>query len=232
MREICLITSLAGTKDKGLWRLDAVPLMEWCIRTAASYCDKVVVSTDQPEGRLIAEKWLAMTVLPEPWLCSGEHHVEQALHALSTLRLEDNDVVHLMMPSSPFIRRQDMCRAVNHLIANEEAASVQTVIPVPHNFHAYNQREFYDMGGRVDFVNRWERAVHKTKQTKPARFAFGNLVSVRYGALKEQEAFFAQPSRGFPIPYPYGLDVDSRGDLDIAHAYLSAGLVSRKEILA
>lgn len=229
MREICLITSLAGVKDKGLWRLDAVPLMEWCIRTAASYCDKVVVSTDQPEGRLIAEKWMTMAVLPEDWMRSGDHHVEQALHALSTLRLSDGDVIHLMMPSSPFVRRQDMRRAVDRLATDEEAASVQTVIKVPHNFHAWNQREFYE--SRIDFVNRWERAVHKTKQTKPQRYAFGNLVSVRYGALKEQEAFFAQPSRGLEIPYPYGLDVDSRADLDIAHAYLSAGLVSRKEIL-
>ncbi len=227
MREVCVITSLAGVKNKGLWKLAGRSLVDWNLRTAATLWE-TLVSTDQVEVIEQAQRRGASVALVPEAFRSGNHHVEQALAALKSW-VDDEDIIHLMQPSSPFIRRSDIV-AAGKVMQDLKWSSAQTVIPVPHNFHAWNQREFD--GSKIDFANKWERAVNPTKQTKPLRFAFGNLVSVRYGALKEQGTFFATPSLGRSIPKPFGLDVDALEDLEMAEIYLSGGLVSEKEILA
>lgn len=237
MREVCVITSLKGTKDKGMWRVAGRPLMDWVARTAETYCKngsgrESVISSDQFLAAYgIAEARGSRVVVPPEALRSGNCHVEQVLHAVVLDGLTDEDVIHLMQPTAPFIRVRDLYwSSGQHLAVRPEIMSVQTVVPVPHNMHAWNQREFDR--GKIDFVNKWERTVNPTKQTKPKRYAFGNLVSVRYGALKEQGTFFATPSHGVVIPRSYALDVDQEEDRDLAEVYLSSGLVSEKEILA
>ncbi len=229
MKEICLITSLAGVRNKGLWRVAGRPLVDWVLRTASGHAD-IVLSTDQGEAGDIGQRYGATFSMVPELLADGNHHVEQALYALKPMGLKVDTIVHLMQPSSPFIRRQDLRLSAKFLETFPGYASVQTMIEVPHNMHEWNQREINE--GRLTFAHAWERAVHKTKQTKPARFAFGNLVSVRYGELCEQGTFFAAPSAGRDMDRYYALDVDAPKDLELAEVYLSGGLVSEKEILA
>ncbi len=70
-----------------------------------------------------------------------------------------------------------------------------------------------------------ERHFAYNKQLKPEVFSFGNLVAVRSTALLEGMDFFATPSVGNIIDWPYNLDVDCFNDLNLAEAILQAGLV-------
>lgn len=221
MKEVCVITSRAGTKNKGLWRLREVPIVRWSLDIASHYAAPIVVTTDQLEVMRMAEDYGVPLVVRPAELASGTRHLDAVLHAVEGLGLDEMDIVHLIQPTSPFLRIHDLCTAARLI----EGHSFQTVIPVPHNFHEYNQRTLPP----VLFVHPEERAECFVAQSKPPRYAYGNLVSTRYGALR-RDGFFASPSVPSIIPAPYGLDVNEPDDIAIAEAYLSAGLVRVEEM--
>ena len=229
-RSVCVIPSRAGTKNKGLWLLRGEPLVEWVIRAAG--LRKTIVATDQPElNKAYCARWHNTHLFERsPELADGGHMVETLIAVADQFELSDDTIMHVCQPSSPFLRSWDLEKAEEILGLDTFWSSVQTVIPVPHNFHEWNQRK--TDGDLMDFVNRARRLKAKTKQMKPARWAFGNLVSVRVGALRSQNAIFAKPSCGWAIPRWYGLDVDDRADLRLAEAYLAQGLVTEEELRA
>ncbi len=55
--------------------------------------------------------------------------------------------------------------------------------------------------------------------------AFGNLVAARSRTLLDGEEFFAEPSVGVAITWPYEIDVDLEHDVKLAEAVLAAGQV-------
>lgn len=131
--------------------------------------------------------------------------------------------VALLQPTSPFTLPEHIEACIRELREHPEAASSQTVAPIPHNYHAYNQREIVD--GVVDFRFSTERATCYNKQSKPKFYSFGNLVVVRTTALLAQRATFARPSRPIEIPLSYALDVDGPDDFPLADWYVREGRV-------
>jgi hypothetical protein len=109
------------------------------------------------------------------------------------------------------------------MAARPDCNSGQTITPTIHNSHAWNQRLFED--GIVRFMFAEERRSAFNKQRKPKLFSFGNLVAARPAALLAGMDFFAEPSVGVQIDWPYNLDVDSPNDLKLAEAMMHAGLI-------
>ena len=217
MNSVCVIPSRAGSKNKGLWKLSGKTLVEWLQLTVGTR--HTIVATDQKE--------FVNTSCYGPVF--GNHMAETLIAVADWAELSDDTIMHVCQPSSPFIRRCDL-RATEELLGRSSYYnSAQTVIPVPHNFHEFNQR--HSTEDTLDFVQRETRLKLKTKQQKPERWAFGNLVSVRISALR-LGGIFAKPSYGIPIRHWYGLDVDDHLDLLLAEAYLAQGFVTEKEILA
>jgi CMP-N-acetylneuraminic acid synthetase len=139
-------------------------------------------------------------------------------------------VIGLIQPTNPFLVPSHIGSALDALAADPAARSVQTVVTVPHIYHAWNQRE--RTGAYVRFRYPDERTKTPNKQAKPDFFALGNFLAVRTEALMAGEGLRAEPSIGVDIPHPYGLDVDGPDDLRLAEAILAAGLVELPEILA
>jgi len=98
------------------------------------------------------------------------------------------------------------------------------VTPVPHNHHAWNQRQVES--GRASFVFAEERKVAYNKQRKPKYFVFGNVVAARPQSLLAGGDFFSEPSVASEIPSPYDFDLDGPEDLLLAAAMLTSGLIS------
>ena len=130
--------------------------------------------------------------------------------------------VVLIQPTSPFLLPAHVSELLDRMQADPEANSGQTVCPVVHNFHAWNQRVVED--GRVRFKFAEERRIAFNKQRKPKLYTFGNLVAARPRALMAGSDFFAEPSAAVEIAWPYNLDVDSADDLLLAAALLQAGI--------
>jgi CMP-N,N'-diacetyllegionaminic acid synthase len=123
-------------------------------------------------------------------------------------------MVALLQPTSPFVTPGHIDKCVNLLRENDRADSSQTVTPVLHNCHAYNQRIIDD--GYVKFRYLKERRTAYNKQLKPKHYLFGNLVVSRSRSLLSGKDCFGDISIPIVIPRAFALDVDTKDDLDYA----------------
>ena len=218
-----VITSRAGTLKKGEWKLAGHTLVEWVLEQIKGM-PNVVVTTDQPEVMLLAHKMGAQVVVRPDALAQGQPGMQAkaVLHALEVVRAPASCLVHLVQPTSPFVERR-------HLLLLEEAlaagtvSSAQTIHAVPHNYHEVNQRVVRN--DIVDFLD-WEaRHAMQNKQSKPKRYAFGNLVTTNHKWLRKTENFFTYPSRYIEISRLESLDVDNAKDLQVAECLVRCGLI-------
>ena len=137
------------------------------------------------------------------------------------------EIVVLLQPTSPFVLPEHIERMVSLLRCHPEAASAQTVTPVEHNYHAYNQRVVEGETVRFQFAELRKQAYNK--QRKPKLFRFGNLLATRSKALLEGEDCFAEPSVCFEVPRDYCLDVDGPEDLEFADFLVSSGRITLRD---
>jgi hypothetical protein len=132
-------------------------------------------------------------------------------------------VLVLLQPTSPFLLPQHVAAVLDALGGDPRALSAQTVVPCPHNHHAWNQRTVE--GGYVRFRFPEERARAFNKQSKPPLFLFGNVLAVRARGVLEGGGLFAEPSLAVEIAPPFDLDVDGPGDLALADLLVRSGSI-------
>lgn len=138
------------------------------------------------------------------------------------------EILALVQPTSPFLRPSDIVALLDRMAVDKAAQSGQTITPVPHNHHAWNQRWFKD--GRTGWVHAEERAKGINKQSKPKHWVFGNLVAARVEALLGGADFFAQPSSAVEILPPHDFDLDGPTDIAMAEALIAARAVALEHI--
>lgn len=141
------------------------------------------------------------------------------LHKLAEKDGKAPFAIALLQPTSPFMRGEDIDACIKALRDHPEADSSQTVAPVIHNTHAFNQRIIEN--GRVQFRFLEERRAAYNKQRKPKHYVFGNLVVTSSRALLEGKDCFGDISIPVEIPRAYALDVDTAEDVDYATYLLS-----------
>lgn len=232
-----LVPARGGSRSvplKNIALLAGRPLIDYCVRAAqrAARCGRILCSTDSPE---IAARCDALGIepLPRSEALSGDATpvLDVIVDVIETLMQRDGavaEMVALLQPTSPFILPEHIDRAIAALVADPAAGSAQTVVPCPHNHHAFNQRVVAD--GRVSFRFPDERAAAYNKQTKPRHVLFGNLVVFRVAALLESRSVFAGPSLAVDVPDLFGFDCDGPLDFKIGEALLAAGLVALPHI--
>lgn len=231
MKIWAMVPARGGSKSikrKNLVPVAGRPLLDWGVRAvqASDRCHRIICSTDDQD---IAERarFLGIDVdwRPEHLATDDAKVADAAIEMIERLGgASPPDLLVLIQPTSPFLLPQHIDELLDAMIADPAACSGQTVTPVPHNHHAWNQREVED--GRVRFRFAAERMQAYNKQTKPKLFVFGNLVVARPAALRSGLGFFADPSVAVQIPKPYDFDLDAPEDLILAEAIVAAGLVS------
>jgi len=131
----------------------------------------------------------------------------------------------LFQPTSIFVTSEQIDLTVNALIDNPLANSSQTVVKVPHQFHAHNQRVMYDNGSDIAFVFQDEREKGYNKQTKPVYYTYGNLIVTRTRSLVEKGTLFGRPSIPIVIPLYCAYDLDGYEDIELAELMIKNKLV-------
>jgi N-acylneuraminate cytidylyltransferase/CMP-N,N'-diacetyllegionaminic acid synthase len=137
------------------------------------------------------------------------------------------DVVALIQPTSPFLRPGTIDVCLDVLEKNSRFNSAQSITPIPHNYHAWNQRKW---GNEVEFVFKDERKKGFNKQTKPEYFIFGNFVATRVRSLKD--GVFAEPSYGHLISREEAIDIDTAEDLRYAEYIVGTKIEKLKQLKA
>jgi len=227
-----VIPARGGSKSiplKNLVRLSGRPLIEYVVRAARASrsVTRIICSTDHADIAKVCDQ-LAVEVHWRSAELSGDNvPVVSVLNRLvSDIGFREGKVAGslcLLQPTSPFVMPEDIDRAIEMLIQDTSAESVQTITSFPHNFHAYNQRIVVE--GAIQFRFREERKVHYNKQAKPTFYMFGNLIVTRTGTLLEKGDLFGERSLPRVITPAYSTDIDGPEDLDRAEWLLSTGKV-------
>ena len=233
MKVWALIPARAGSKSiigKNMAPLGDRPLMEYGILAAkASGCfERICCSTDGTEIANLASS-LGVEVDHRPSVLVGDEvPVSEVAKEWLSRQPTPPEIVALIQPTSPFLLPDHIKQSLTALEQNTQSQTVQTICPVPHNYHAWNQREAEN--GLVTFRFAKERAEAYNKQRKPVLYKFGNLVAARSITLMEGFPFFEPPSEGVEIVAPYDFDVDTQFDLGLAEALLAAGMIQLPHI--
>lgn len=228
-----LVPARGGSKSvpyKNIHELAGRPLVHYVIHAAqASHSlRRVFCSTDDNRVAAVAGAAGALIVRRPPELATDQAPVSAAIcHFLEELGKQEGAVpaaVALLQPTSPFLLPEHVDAATNALLHDTNAQSAQTVTDLPHNHHAFNQREITD--GYVRFRFEKERMVAYNKQKKPNLFAFGNLIITRSSSLLDTGNVFAVPSIALVIAQAYATDVDALDDFALAEWLLDSGRVN------
>lgn len=212
MRVLGVIPARAGSKSikgKNYVELAGRPLIDYVIQAgkASRKLDRLCCLTNDPVVFDICTKRDVEFVVRSQENARDNANVVDAVKEIHFLY--NFDAVALLQPTSPGIDGGIIDYAITRL-AESDAASVQTIHEIPHNYHAYNQRTVEN--GKVSFLFRRKRKRMFNKQQKPKLYAFGNLVITRTEFLKN--TMFAEPSIPIMISRNRSFDVDTRQDLD------------------
>lgn len=228
MKIWALIPARGGSKSiigKNLVPLAGIPLLDYGIRAAVASkrFDRIICSTeDEKISARAKELEIEVDARPQS-LCADDTPVAEVAREFLKRNSQKPDVLALVQPTSPFLRVEHIHELLDVFAANPSANSAQTIVPCPHNHHAWNQREV--ASGFVKFKFAAERRQAYNKQSKPKLFLFGNFVAARVPALLAGESFFAGPSLAIEISAPYDFDLDTQKDLALAEALLKSGLI-------
>lgn len=220
---IGLIPARGGSKSiplKNLALIAGTPLIRYVMNASlqASSLVRVYCSTDHTEiARVCSEGGVDVIERPAELGQDDTPVTAVMLHVLEALAKRTGrmpGMVALLQPTSPFLLPSHVDDCVAALRAHPEADSAQTITPVFHNAHAFNQRVVDD--GKVRFRFLEERRAAYNKQRKPKHYTFGNVVVTRARTLLEGQDCFGSISIPVKISRAYALDVDTLEDLDYA----------------
>ncbi|MBW1699417.1 MAG: acylneuraminate cytidylyltransferase family protein [Deltaproteobacteria bacterium] len=223
-----LVPARGGSKSipqKNLAMLAGRPLLDYGVQAAktSKAFSRIICSTDESK---IATRAHALGIEVD-WrseeLSTDEAAVVDVAREFLSRQKRIPEILALIQPTSPFLLPEHIDALLTRMTQNHDANSAQTICPTPHNFHPWNQRIV--VGSRVRFMFAAERKKAYNKQRKPTVYSFGNLVAARSSALLDGMDFFAEPSEGLPVKWPYNLDVDGPDDLRLAETLLLSGMV-------
>jgi len=233
-RSLGLITARGGSKSIPLKNIVPVcgkPLIEYSINALqkATTINRVICSTDHEKIASVVQK-LGVEVLDRPDHLCGDlvSSIDVVIDAVETINKSEGsipEIIVLIQPTSIFLTSTQIDSAVNALLDKPEAKSSQTVIKVPHQFHAHNQRIMFDDGNDIAFAFQKDREIGHNKQTKPEFYTYGNLIVIRTKALIEERTLFARPSIPIVIPLYYAYDLDGQEDIELAEIMINQKLI-------
>jgi len=224
-----LVPARGGSKtipQKNLAMLGERPLLDYGVLAAiaSKNFSRIVCSTDESK---IAKRALELGIEVDrrsAELSTDEVAVSDVAREFLSRQDIVPEILALIQPTSPFLLPEHIVSLMDRMAGNPAANSAQTLYPTPHNFHPWNQRIVEGNTARFLFMK--ERKYAYNKQRKPKVYSFGNLVAVRSAALLAGMDFFAEPSEGFSVKWPYNLDIDGPDDLRMAETLLHSGMIS------
>lgn len=229
---IGLIPARGGSKSiplKNIIPLAGNPMISYVIQAGkdSTTLSDIYCSTDHDDiAGVCKEAGIDVIDRPEHLGQDDTPVVEVIRHVLEVIGKRDGKIpgmVALLQPTSPFLLPQHIDDCIVALRDNNKADSSQTITPVIHNFHAFNQRVVED--GYVQFRFLEERHSAYNKQRKPKHFVFGNLVVTRSRSLLDGSDCFGNLSIPIEISREYALDVDTLEDVDYANYLIRQGKV-------
>ncbi len=225
MPECCaVIPARGGSKGvprKNLRTIAGKPLIAHTIAAArrSRHLDRIIVSSEDPEIRAVAEEYGVETVV-RPAALSDDHASSESalLHVLGHLRNTESyqpDILVFLQCTSPLTVASDIDGIVEKLL-DDDADTALSVCKFYHFLWDYDER------GNACGINH-DKAVRKHRQERSSHFLeTGAVYAMRVpGFLRAKHRFFGRTTL-FTVPSGRSIEIDHPIDFQIAEALLLA----------
>lgn len=223
-QNICaLIPARSGSKrlkNKNVMDLGGKPLISWTIGAAleSGVCDRVIVSTDCPVIREIAEQEGAEVPFLRPKELASDEATTFSVfeHAHSICGFQP--ITLLLQPTSPFRDAQHIRNAVKLKYEHE----VPGVISVCELDHPVEWSNTLSHSGSMDkFID--HRHLNKRSQEFDTRFRLnGAIYLADTDRLIKEKTFMVSGAIAYRMPIIDSVDIDSRLDFLLAKTIIEA----------
>ena len=225
-KRIAVVPARAGSKsipNKNVAHLNGTPLINYVLETIhrSGLFDEVVINSESIDYLKIAHEFKVEFFERSSELAQDHSDINEVLLEMFDHVKLDANWIYLFQPTSPFVSLTTIRRIVD--LESKDFNLIQSITRVPHNLHAWNQRE--TAGTYVDFVYKKERMRAYRKQDKPTFYSFGNLLALRGSAYSKHRTIW-MPQSGFTVIDRFeAIDIDTADDLLIAEFFLKSGII-------
>lgn len=224
MKSIAIIPARGGSKGiprKSIRPLAGKPMIHYAIQACldAAVVDRVVVSTDDDEIAMLAERFGASVIMRPPELADDVSTLDPVIaHAVSASEeqfSEAYDIVYTVQPTSPLVQSRDL-ESADKLF--QEQPGIDTVLSVVDDRHlCWTQVEGKAVPAYTARVNR---------QQLPQNFReTGAVIACRRVQLERGTRIGSQVAL-LEMPAHRSFDIDNFSDL-----YLCESILNRKTIV-
>ena len=223
----CIVTARKNSKSikrKNIVKISGQELIKFSFNELfklRKIVKKTIITTDDPIIKKITKKY-KFEIFDRKKKLSGD--LVNSVDVVIDVLKKSLDIYgylpkffFLIQPTSIFLKSDHIINLMKKLKTGK-FKSAQTIIKVPHQFHAYNQR--YLRNQKTGFIFERKRMKMHNKQTKPIFYAYGNLIASKTDQFIKYQNFFLKPSFGLPIKNIFGFDVDNKFDLKIVQQLL------------
>lgn len=229
MRVLAVIPARGGSKSiprKNIALLGGKPLLQYALDAAkgSKLIERIIVDTEDREIAEVARTGGADVPYVRPQELAEDSTTTMSVlrHGLAWLGSEQAykpDALLLLEPTRPFIRSEQIDRAIETLAGRPDADSLCTVFPLPNRFHPSRIR-YIDEHGWLQFCSPEDRLRLSSRQTLPPRYAIGNLWLFRPEVVETKSLPIGDRCVHLPVDELSCFDIDEPLDLRMAEALL------------
>ena len=226
--KVAIIPARGGSKRiprKNIKEFNGRPIIAWSILAAqeSGLFDHIIVSTDDSEIRMIAEKYGATVPFIRPSDISDDHTptVPVISHAVKEIeKLYQNiEYACCIYPCSPLLLASDMVEAFN-MLESTGADFVYSVVEYPHPiFRSMRQSE----NGKMEFIYP-EYELTRTQDLERVFHDAGQFYWGRVDAWRELKKMHTD-GLGIEIPSYRVVDIDTEDDWKRAELLSQSGVL-------
>ena len=233
---IAIIPARGGSKGlpkKNVKEIMGKPLIAWTIEQAlaSKYLDKIVVSTDNEEIKLISEKYGAEVPFLRPKVLARDDSptIDVIMHAINWFekREEYFDIIVLLEPTSPLRKEDDIDNAIELFIKNIDKADSLVSVGDVHLENPYIMKKF-EKGYVKSFIEINEE-IYQRQQLPKVYFPYGVIYLSKTDALKKYKTFYQERTIPYYIERWQNYEVDDIYDFICAEAIIKYKLKGEKK---
>lgn len=209
MKTLAVVPARAGSKGvvgKNTRDFCGKPLMAWSIEVGKETCDRVVVSSDNPEALRIAEAYGVEALARPPELAEDETPMLDVLKHVLACETKASDCVVLLQPTQPLRKPAHVRQAFWVLTLNPRVDSVVSVCEIP----AHMSPDFaYTLEDYVLSRMLPSKATRR-QDCRQAYYRDGTVYAMRTRLLRSGEMY--GKARALLIPENESCSIDTEAD--------------------
>ena len=216
MKIVSLIPARGGSKGikkKNLQKYGNDSLIGHKIKQASeSICDEVWITSDDQEIIDEASKYGAKVLKRPGYLATDETSTDAVImHAIRELKLNDEDILVLLQPTSPLLTIKSINSCIEKLISEKDLSSVITI------------RESHPFMWKPKQDGKWEPKNHsrekrlRRQEMSEEGWETGGCYAMRISETLLQSVRYPYPTGVVKVSHIESLDIDTSEDLEAAN---------------